>query len=286
MYNRYPVYIISKGRHDRALTHRALRKMKVDHFIVVEESDRKNYEPLDATILVLPQEYIDAYDTCDDIDMPKGSGPARNFCIDHSHAAGFRRHWLMDDNIEDFNRLNKNLKPVVRTSKIFQAAEDFVERYSNVPLAGLNYYSFCKVTDAIPPYQLNTKIYSCMLFDNTSGFRWRARFNEDVDLSIRILKNGQCTILFNAFLCGKVTTQRMSGGNTDTIYVDGTLEKSKMLQRLHPDVAKVVWKFNRWHHQVDYSGFTTELKLINDLMPDVVDNFGMRLIKIENKNEY
>jgi hypothetical protein len=36
-------------------------------------------------------------------------------------------------------------------------------------------------------------------------------------LSLRALKDGLCTILFNAFLAGKVTTLRMKGGNTDEL---------------------------------------------------------------------
>ncbi|MEG7685963.1 hypothetical protein, partial [Listeria monocytogenes] len=81
------------------------------------------------------------------------------------------------------------------------------------------------------------------------------RYNEDTDFCLRTLKNGYCTVLFNAFLCGKVTTQRMKGGNTDELYKNGTLPKSEMIAKLHPDCSKVVWKFNRWHHHVDYKRF-------------------------------
>ena len=52
-----------------------------------------------------------------------------------------------------------------------------------------------------------------------------------------------------------------------------------MLQEMHPDVTEVVWKFNRWHHEVDYSRFKDN-KLI--LKKDVkieqgVNNYGMVL---------
>ena len=36
---------------------------------------------------------------------------------------------------------------------------------------------------------------------------------------------------------------------------EGTLKKSQMLVDAHPDVAKLVWKYDRWHHYVDYSPF-------------------------------
>jgi hypothetical protein len=94
------------------------------------------------------------------------------------------------------------------------------------------------------------------------------------------LKDGYCTIQFNAFLAGKVTTQRMSGGNTDELYKNGTLEKSECLVKLHPDITKTVWKFNRWHHYVDYGLFKKNklIKKHNLTIPDGVNNYGMKLV--------
>ena len=113
-----------------------------------------------------------------------------------------KKYYRLDDNIEAFNRLNRNMRPEVLTGGIFKAAEDFVDRYENVAIAGFNYYSFCKSTERLPPFYLNTRIYSCILIDNAIPFRWRGRYNEDTDLSIRVLKAGYCTVLFNAFLAG------------------------------------------------------------------------------------
>lgn len=260
--NRYPVYIVSKGRHLNGLTTKALERMGVEHFIVVEESQKDLYQSTTnkmATIITLPQCYLDNYETMDDLGNIKSKGPgaARNFCIDHSRQSGFARHWVMDDNLDAFHRMNNNEKYETECASTLVAAEHFIDRFSNVPVAGFNYYSFCKKGDAVPPFVLNTRIYSCLLIENSSGYRWRGRYNEDTDLSLRVLKDGLCTIQFNAFLCGKVTTQRMSGGNTDEFYAEeGTLPKSKMLADLHPDVAKVVWKFNRWHHSVNYKVFS------------------------------
>lgn len=259
--NRYPVYIVSKNRWSNGLTTKALFEMGVSHYIVVEKDQYHEYASVKnefAEIIVLPDCYLDDYETCDDLAESKSKGPgaARNFCIDHSLSNGFRRHWVMDDNIDAFHYLNRNEKLEVECAATLAACEDFTERFSNVPLSGMNYYSFCKKTDSVPPFVANTRIYSCLLLDNKSGYRWRARYNEDTDLSLRILKDGLCTIQFNAFLCGKVTTQRMSGGNTKEFYSnEGTLPKSKMIEMLHPDCARVVWKFNRWHHHVDYSRF-------------------------------
>lgn len=77
-----------------------------------------------------------------------------------------------------------------------------------------------------------------------------------------MLKNGWNTVQFNAFLQYKITTQTIGGGNTEAFYAEeGTMPKSAMLVAMHPDVAKLVWKFKRWHHHVNYNPYK-ELPLI------------------------
>jgi hypothetical protein len=283
---KYPIYIVSKGRWRTRLTSKSLEEMKVPYFIVIEEQEYEQYaEVIDpAKILILPQEYLDSYDTMDtivDVNVSKGPGAARNFCWEHSIRNGHERHWVMDDNIEAFHRLNRNIKVKALTGAIFKCAEDFTERYENVPLSGLNYSKFCKSVDAVAPFVPNTRIYSCLLIKNDLPIRWRGRYNEDTDLSLRILKSGLCTIQFNAFLCGKVTTQRMRGGNTEEFYRhEGTLSKSQMLVDMHPDVTSVVWKFNRWHHHVDYRPFKDNKFILKKdyLVKKGIDTYGMKLI--------
>ena len=282
----HPVYIVSKGRWESRLTSKALDRMGVPYLMIVEEQEYDFYANTVGAekLKILPQKYKYEYDTCDDLGLSKSIGPgaARNYAWDHAISVGAKKHWVLDDNFDAFHRLNRNLKVVVESGTIFKAAEDFVDRYENVPISGFNYYSFCKATDPVPPFTLNTRIYSCLLIDNTAPYRWRGRYNEDTDLSLRILKDGYCTIQFNAFLAGKVTTQRMKGGNTEEFYRrEGTLAKSQMLADLHPDVASVVWRFNRWHHHVDYRRFKRNklIKKHNLTIPQKINDYGMKLIE-------
>jgi hypothetical protein len=200
---------------------------------------------------------------------------------DHSIKNNDKRHWIVDDNLEGFHRLNFNMKPKVTDGTIFRCCEDFTERYKNVPLSGMNYYNFCKNTDRVPPYYLNTRIYSCILIQNDLHQKWRGKYNEDTDLSLRVLKDGNCTILFNAFLCGKVTTMRMKGGNTGEVYedTDNRREFAESLQKQHPDVATVSWKFGRWHHHVNYKPFKKNRLILREglVVPQKINNYGMVL---------
>lgn len=287
---KYPIYIVSKNRSNKCYTSRFLTQMEVKHYIVVEPQDFNAYkescENEYATVLELDMKYKDEYDTFSDLGNKESTGPgaARNFCWDDSVKRGYKWHWVFDDNaLEGFHYMNHNRKIKCRTGAIFGAIEDFVERYTNIAIAGLNYSCFCKMSDKTPAYVLNTRIYSFLLIRNDIPYRWRGRYNEDTDLSLRVLKDGWCTIQFNAFLAGKATTQKVGGGNTEEFYKnEGTYNKSKMLEDMHPDVAKLVWKFNRWHHQVDYSGFKQELiRKENVHIPNKVNNYGMFIIKTE-----
>jgi hypothetical protein len=274
----HPVYIISKGRHESMLTSRSLARMKVPHYIAIEPQDEVNYEKaLDnfnirnyVTLLIAPFS-----------NHGDGPGRARNWCWDHAISIGAKMHWVLDDNIDDFYRLHKNKRIRVESGAIFKASEDFVERYENVPISGFQYRFFIAPNSSYPAFVTNTRIYSCLLIDNNCKHRWRGRYNEDTDICLRVLKDGDCTIQFNAFLQGKAATQTLGGGNTEEFYAkEGTLNKSKMLVDMHPDVARLVWRFNRWHHYVDYNPFKkNKLKLKEGIIVEKdINNYGMKLI--------
>lgn len=267
---KYPVYIISKGRWERRQTAMAMEMMNIPYKIVVELLEYNNYASVISpkNILTLPFDNIG-----------QGSIPARNWVWEHAKSVGCERHWILDDNMDSFYRVNRNMKLVVTTGAIFRAAEDFVDRYENIAIAGFQYNSFVFKDAIVPPYRLNTRIYSCILLKTDLPYSWRGRYNEDTDLSLRVLKDGWCTMLFNCFLANKETTMRAKGGNTDTIYNkgDNRLEFAKSLEEMHPDVAKVTWKFGRWHHQVDYKPFKKN-KLIKKkgvVIKDKINNYGM-----------
>jgi hypothetical protein len=287
----FPVYVVSKGRWESRRTVHGLELIKVPYFIVVEEQEFANYASVIAktNILVLDKQYQRDYDACDDLGDTKGlgPGPARNFVWDHSIARGFEYHWVMDDNLGvhsaktgAFYRFNNNLKVPVADGTILRCMEDFVLRYTNVGMAGPNYFMFASRKQKSPPFTLNTRIYSCNLIKNSIPFRWRCRYNEDTDLSLRILKSGLCTVLFNAFLQDKETTQIMGGGNTEEFYSkEGTLPKSSMLVRLHPDVARLARRWGRAHHYVDYSGFKQPLiRKEGATIRSGIDDYGMTMV--------
>lgn len=291
MQPQFPLYIVSKGRSDTRLTARSLEEMNTPYFIVIERQEFDKYAAVidPKKILILDPKYQDEYDTFDKLGKTKskGPGPARNFAWDHSISLGYKWHWVMDDNIRGFYRLNKNLKVPMGDGTCFRVMEDFVLRYKNIGMAGPNYCMFAPRKTKVPPFVMNTRIYSCNLIRNDVPFRWRGRYNEDTDISLNLLKSGWCTVQFNAFLQNKIATQLIKGGNTEAFYSkEGTMPKSTMLYRMHPDVTKVVHRFQRWHHYVDYSKFKKMQLIPVDKSPVIneVNNYGMEL-KVINQQK-
>ena len=275
---KYPIYIISKGRWSSLLTVRALENIHVPYHIVIEPQEYDEYSKVvdKNKIYKLPFSNLE-----------KGSIPARNWVWKHSISVGAKRHWILDDNMGGFVRLNRNRRIRVTSGTIFKIAEDFVDRYENVAISGFNYRFFAEQrSERIPPFYLNTRVYSCILIQNDISYRWRGRYNEDTDLSIRVLKDGWCTILFNTFLANKMATMTMKGGNTDELYQDdGRLKMAKSLQQQHPYVTKITQKWNRWQHHVDYRRFRTNrlIKRKGLIIPKGVNNYGMKLIDLKEK---
>ena len=275
---RYPIYVISKGRFDQCLTADFLVADNVPFCLVVEPQERKQYAAKygDDRIHVLPFS-----------NLGQGSIPARNWVKDHATEQGYARHWILDDNIRQVKRWYKQRRIPCESGPAFCAIEDFIDRYENVALAGMNYSMFAYGSGkGKPPFHLNNHVYSCFLIDNNIPHRWRGRYNEDTDLCLQVLADGWCTVLVNAFLIEKMRTMTMTGGNTDELYKDdGRLKMARSLERLWPNVVKTDRRFQRPQHVVRdrWEKFDTPLKRKAgvDLSKIKPNEYGLRPVAIK-----
>jgi hypothetical protein len=279
---------LSKGR-PRCHTSWSLSHIGVPHFVVVEKEDEPAYRaalPPLSTILVLPE-------------SNQGVVYVRNWIWDHARAAlaagddNASYHWQLDDDITCFSRLQRNTKIPVASGTIFQLAEAYVDRFDNIGQAGFQMAVFIPRKSAIkyPPVYLNTRVYSCTMNRTSLDFRYRGPLNDDTDMSLRILKDGWCTIVFNAFLHEIMTTMVQKGGMTD-LYEEkmdsganlGRLKMARRLVELHPDVTQIYFRWGRWQHLVDYRPFkANKLKLREGFEPPHgFDEHGLVLEHLEN----
>jgi len=274
---RYPVYIPSKGRADECKTARTLLDGGVPFRIVVEPQEYDRYAARygEERVLTLPW------------DNPGSVIPARNWIKEHATAAGYERHWQIDDNVRKFGRIWRSRRLKCPPGPALKAAEDFTDRYENIAVSGLNYLTFAipQRDSAKPkdPFQLNCHVYSCTLTLNTTPHRWRGPYNEDTDYCLQVLADGWCTVLFNAFWVDKQPTMTMKGGNAATLYQgDGRLRMARQLERQWPGVVTVSRKWGRPQHVVNWRKFDTPLRRKPGLeLPTEPNEYGMVLKRVK-----
>lgn len=276
--NRYPIFVPTKGRADACLTMKALDGIGVPFLAVVEEQEHDLYAAQlgEHRLLVPPH-------------RDRGLVVTRNWIWDYAQSLGVHRFWTMDDNIQRFYRYNRNLRVPLGDGSFLACMEDFADRYQNLPVVGMNYKMFIVRKQPKPVVQFNTRVYSNMLIQtdakdpNGDPYRNEGFYNDDTDLCLRILKDGNCTALINAFLIDKQETMTHGGGMTEHYVGDGRWKMAEELRAKHPDVTTITRKWGRWQHHVDYRRFkANELIRRPDYPTDLpaVDNYGMELIKI------
>lgn len=248
--NKYPIYIISKGRAYKPLTANFFKRDGVKFKIVIEPQEFEDYKKSvgEEFIQVLPFS-----------NLGMGSMSARNWCWEDAKKNGYKRHWVFDDNINLIRRLHKGKRIPCNALTAIEQIEEFTDRYENIGISGFNYQMFVTNTTS-KPYYLNVHVYSALLIKTDMPFRWRMRYNEDVDLCLQVLNNQLCTVLFNAFMVDKVsTTAKMKGGNQTELYCnnafDKKLLKTRSLEEIWPQYVKIVYKFGRPHHSISWTKY-------------------------------
>lgn len=253
--SQYPIYIISKGRAYNPLTAKLFEADGLDYLIAVEPQEEQEY--INALgkhrVLVLPFS-----------NLGLGSYPARNYCWEHAKARGYKYHWLFDDNIKEWRKWVNGKR--VKWEQINTAIK-YVEQhtnYHNTDISGFEEPNFV-VKPPKNPFKENCHVYSAMLIKNELPYRWRLKYNEDVDLCLQVLHNGGTTTSCVYYMADKISTSvKMKGGNQDELYKGNDpskkLLKAKMLEAQWPQYAKTVIRFNRIHHFVDWKIFKKKKK--------------------------
>ena len=289
IHNKYPIFIISKGRHEKRLTSDWLNNNKIKHYLVVEDDE---YDIYDQQVKNLDYVELIGFDRKENTEEGDGGGiPARNFVDYYAREEDkVDKYWLLDDNIRNFVRFHNNTHIQFKnTSVFFRMLEDYADRYNNLYLSGIQYKCFVPAIDRRKQISvLNTRIYSCMLISVKlkkilDGVLWRGVYNEDTDLSLRVLKKELPTILHQNILCDKMQTMKCKGGNTDTIYInDGLQKKYDSLKKQHPELVKPKKRKNvKIHHQVNYKPFKNnkfkKKKIKKNKIIQKNNEYGLRL---------
>lgn len=253
----FPIYIISKGRYENPITAKYFEQSNIDYLIAVEPQEYKQYCNKLGVHRVLKLPFSN---------LGLGSYPARNFCWEHAKSQGYKYHWLFDDNIRGLSKwINGKKKYIDNQLDGILYVESYAKK-TNFDLLGFEYRYFVAKPPK-KPFKHNTHIYSAMLIKNDLPYRWRLKYNEDIDLCLQILHNKGTTASCIYYMSNKTSTvAKLKGGNQDELYKGNAKEKkilkAKMLEAVWPQYVKTVIRFNRPHHLIDWKQFKrkTEIK--------------------------
>jgi hypothetical protein len=246
----FPIYIISKGRAYNPLTAKNFLREGLDFYIAVEPQEYNDYVTAVGEKYVLKLPFSN---------LGVGSYPARNFCWEHSKLNGFEYHWLFDDNITNWAKwIDGKRKKWNDINTALKFVEVLTEKHK-IDILGFEEPNFV-VKPPKKPFKFNCHVYSAMLIKNNLPYRWRLKYNEDVDLCLQVLHNGGTTASCVYYMADKVSTaMKMKGGNQTELYKGNSpiknLLKAKTLEAVWPQYAKTVIRFGRHHHLIDWKIF-------------------------------
>jgi len=246
----YPVYIISKGRYEKTLTADNFELAGIDYLIAVEPQEYEQYCNKLGSKRVLKLPFSN---------LGLGSYPARNYCWEHAKANGYKYHWLFDDNILFWMKwINGKRQKITELLQAFLYVEQFTNK-NNIDICGFEEPNFV-VKAPKKPFKNNCHVYSALLIKNDLPYRWRLKYNEDVDLCLQVLHNGGTTASCVYYMANKVSTaDKQKGGNQTELYQGNApkknLLKAKMLEAVWPQYVKTVIRFGRHHHLINWKQF-------------------------------
>lgn len=264
--NKYPIFVISylRSNDKDGKTCSWLEKMGIPYTVVVEEDQENDYKEWLETkngmgeILTMDKEFKKFQNQFGNY----GSIPVRNFIHNYIINRGDKKYWLLDDNIDGYKWVDKYTKVNCNSPLCFRMVEDWSDEIKNMYLSGHQYSSFVPEIDMKQKVLYGTRVFSSMLISrdipklNDDNDIWRGKFNEDVDLSIRLLSQGFPTANFCNITSMKCSTGSCKGGNTDGIYKQdcgdkrgGKIKTDEIVERW-PDYVREVKRFGRTHHDI------------------------------------
>lgn len=264
------IYILSKGRPE-CLTARILTDIKYTgrwHIVcgnddITLEQYKKNWR--DRVIVFDIDEQLSKCDFIDNFGIDfkfYGGVPVRNAIIKISRQNGEKRHWQFDDDYNSFYIIDKNFKKwhklngkelEFELNKLAMFA--YTGNLSNIGFA-LSSETMPQVVKSKSSRVFNTHNISNDLELNVT---WRSRMNGDVINAIDTFRSGRYEMCVKYLKLQMDETQRGDGGNSLLYKELGTVRKTAYPIIVDPLNVKLIIKFGRHHHAVNWKGIAPKL---------------------------
>lgn len=258
------VYIISKGR-PQCTTAKTLTKMDYpgEWFIVCGNNDETipEYQKRWGKDRILIFDWYEEVKRSNLLDnfgvenMSSGAVPVRNATMKIARDRGEIRHWQFDDDYSQFRETNKQMtKNVKCTGKSFEHRLNLIATFAHQ--AKLTNIGFALGMESFPNKAkgFGSRVFNAHNMPTDEKFTyWKSRMNDDLINAIETYQKGGKEMAVR-FLCLILApTQSEKGGNTDIYQQSGTVRKTAYAILQDPKNVKLVIKYGRYHHKVNWS---------------------------------
>jgi hypothetical protein len=266
------IYIISKGR-PQCKTAETLQKMKYPGpwFIVCGTNDETipQYKEAWGEERILTFDWSEEVKTSDLLDnfgyekQSSGAVPVRNATRKISEQRGEFRHWQFDDDYTGFFRVNPDLKRNHQIRDGLEFQEELNKLATFAYEASLSNIGFCLGHEAIPAASMgiSRRVFNAHNLPSDPGLfvMWRGRMNDDLINAIEVYHQGKIELAVKYLSLVLKQTQSEKGGNTDIYEQSGTVRKTAYAVLIEPNATKLVIRYGRYHHSVDWSKIAPKL---------------------------
>jgi hypothetical protein len=269
MRSEFCIFILTHGRAGRVITVETLRKCGYTgkFYIVIDDEDSQGDEYRkefgDKVLMFSKEEMSKKFDEGDNFNDRRTITYARNACFELAEKVGCRYFMQLDDDYYWFGyRLHrgftiKNIDPAL------SALVAFMESTSTQTIAmsqgGDN------IGGATCPIMLKRKAMNSFLCDTKKPFKFRGRFNEDVNT---YTSQGRCGSLFftlTSVQLDQKDTQGNEGGITELYKKFGTYVKAFTTVMYCPSsvtISEMGTAHKRLHHRINWNA--TAPKIIRE----------------------
>lgn len=265
------IFILTHGRAGRVKTVNTLQRCGYTGklYIVIDDEDSQadayRDEFGDQVLMFSKSDIATRFDEGDNFSDRRTITYARNACFELAEKVGCQYFMQLDDDYTQFNyRFDHRLRYTHKSIKDMDAVlETMLEFYEKSPFVSV---AFAQGGDFIGGDESNLanavktrrKAMNSFICDTSKPFKFRGRFNEDVNTYTSIQRAGQAFLtILGVWLC-QLETQSNDGGITELYKSFGTYVKSFCTVMYAPSCAVVkdlrgTSGVRRIHHQINWN---------------------------------
>ena len=269
---KYDICILSLGRYETNYTHNLLCDMNIYHYLFVEDKEFSLYQNKINSFMC---KLINCGSNPSELQL--GSSPMRNYILNYFYEKGEKRIWMLDDNIQKYQRMNNGQKIENYDKNVFTSIE-------HIGICSHNVGTTVKSDGQRSIIIENGKHYSSMLLLTTPEFRFSWKYNEDIGISIDYILSGKLNLCFNHMLFIKNTSGKDKGGNTNTIYQDGSYQGYLTKYTYLYEKLKEMYELKILNLTKPFDSFIYRKDLDKGQKPH--HNINYRYIKVDNRTRF